>query len=306
MPSLTHLLTGEELSSQAILDLLGSAEQLKQERIQGKQRNDLAGKTLALLFEKPSFRTRLSFTIGMQELGGFVVGSQSTERKKEDPEDLARVLNGYCHGVVLRTFDQVQLERMASVSAIPILNGLSDSHHPCQVLADLLTLKQTFGGLNGLKLVYLGDGNNILHSLLLLAPRVGVHLHFACPPDYKPDSQILQKAIVQAREGSGSVTEFSNPVEAVKGGNALYTDVWTSMGFETETVAREKAFQGYQVNRDLYSHAAPGAVVMHCLPMEKDKEITQEMADHPSSVIFRQSENRLHVQKALLLKHLRG
>jgi len=314
-------LTGEEFSKKEIDQLLELADQLKVERRRGIFRTQLAGKTLALLFDKPSFRTKLSFTIAMQELGGAVVESLAQDRKKEDPEDLARVLNGYCHGIVLRTHEQSTLERMAKVSRFPILNGLSDTHHPCQILADLLTLKQKFENLSGLILTYLGDGNNILHSLLLLAPQMGIHLRYACPEDYQPDAAILKRALRKAEETKGSITSYSGasasralgasasgasclaaggPAEAALGSHALYTDVWTSMGFESERTARETAFQAYQLNAALFAHTAPGAVIMHCLPMEKEKEITSEMANHSASVIFQQSENRLHLQKALL------
>jgi ornithine carbamoyltransferase len=282
------------------LQLLELAETLKLERRRGIRRTELAGKTLALIFDKPSFRTKLSFTIAMQELGGAVVESLAQGRKTEDPEDLAQVLNGYCHGVVLRTYEQSNLERMAGVSRFPILNGLSNSHHPCQILADLLTLKQKFGKLPGLILSYMGDGNNILQSLLLLAPQMGVHLRYSCPEGYLPDALILDKALRIASDGEGSITAYSNPKDAAQGSHALYTDVWTSMGYEEEKTKREEIFRDYQLNTALYSHAAPGAVVMHCLPMEREKEITSEMADHSASVIFQQSENRLHLQKALL------
>ncbi|MEO7162540.1 MAG: ornithine carbamoyltransferase [Bdellovibrionia bacterium] len=300
MHEIKSFLTGEELSKKEIDQLLELAEQLKLERRRGIIRTQLAGKTLAMLFDKQSFRTKLSFTIAMQELGGSVVESLAQDRKKEDPEDLARVLNGYCHGVVLRTHEQSNLERMATVSRFPILNGLSDTHHPCQILADILTLKQNFGSLPGLKLSYIGDGNNILHSLMLLAPQMGIHLRYSCPDGYLPNTDILEKALSKVDETAGSITRFARPLEAAQDANALYTDVWTSMGFEKEKAAREAIFQDYQLNARLFSQTAPGAVVMHCLPMEKEKEITSEMANHPASVIFQQSENRLHVQKALL------
>jgi ornithine carbamoyltransferase len=300
MHKVRSFLTGEEFTKKELSQLFELAEQLKLERRRGIFRTQLAGKTLAILFDKQSLRTKFSFTIAMQELGGAVVESLSHDRKKEDPEDLARVLNGYCHGVVLRTYEQSNLERMTTFSHFPILNGLSDSHHPCQILADILTLKEKFGDLAGLILTYVGDGNNILHSLMLLAPQMGIHLRYSCPESYLPDSSILERSLQKAKETNGSITYFVNPTEAAKGSHALYTDVWTSMGFEKEKAAREAVFQKYQLNASLFSQAAPGAVVMHCLPMEKEKEITSEMANHAASVIFQQSENRLHVQKALL------
>jgi ornithine carbamoyltransferase len=193
---------------------------------------------------------------------------------------------------------------MASKTRVPIINGLSDTHHPCQILADMLTLKQFFNTLRGLKLAYVGDGNNILHSLLLIAPVLGVHISYAVPKGYEPNAFVLRQARAAAREYGSTITASTSPASAVKKANAIYTDVWTSMGFEREENQREEAFAGFQVNADLYRLAAPDAVIMHCLPMVRGKEITDEMAEHTNSVLFRQSENRLHVQKALLLQLL--
>jgi len=296
-----HFLTGTELTPKELYELLELAEALKRERAQGIFHNPLAGKTLALLFEKPSLRTHMSFTIAMQELGGRVVDSFSFNRKKEEPEDVGRVLAGYCHAIMLRTHEHSVLDRMASKIRIPLINGLSDTHHPCQILADLLTLKETFRSLKGLKVAYIGDGNNILHSLLLLLPMLGMHISYACPSGYEPDAFVVKKARLMAQEFGGAVTAANSPQTAVRKANAIYTDVWTSMGFEAETTAREEAFRNYQLNSELYGKAAPGALVMHCLPMLRGKEITDDMAEHENSVLFRQSENRLHAQKALLL-----
>ncbi len=299
-------LTGGELTPQQLLGLLDLADQLREERKAGKRRDDLAGQTLALLFEKPSLRTHLSFSLAMRELGGDVIDSFSLNRKKEEPEDVGRVVEGYCHAIMLRTHEHSILERIAAKSRIPIINGLSDDHHPCQILADLLTLKQKFGKLQGLKLAYIGDGNNILHSLLLLLPKAGVSVSFACPAGYEPHAWVLKKARAIAAECGAKIEAHAKPETAVKGAHALYTDVWTSMGFEDENVARETAFAGFQLNAALHSKAAPGAVIMHCLPMERGKEITEEMTEHADSVIFRQSENRLHAQKALLFSLMKG
>jgi len=190
---------------------------------------------------------------------------------------------------------------MLSKTTIPIVNGLSDTHHPCQIIADLLTLKENFKTLNGLTLSYIGDGNNILHSLLLLAPVLGVDVNFCCHRGFGPSISILEKANTRAVENGATIKPFSTPEQAVAGAHAIYTDVWTSMGFEDETAEREEAFRGYQVNKTLHDKADPSAVIMHCLPMVRGKEIDDEMADHPQSVLFQQSENRLHAQKALLL-----
>lgn len=299
-----HLLTGEEFSREELLSLLDLAEGLRQERKEGKLRNDLARQNLVLLFDKPSLRTRLSFSVAMSELGGNVVESVGSTRKKEEPEDIAQVVAGYCQAVVLRTHDHSIVSRMADKSPIPIINGLSDSHHPCQVLADLQTLKQYFKDLQGLKLAYVGDGNNMLHSLLLLMPYLGVHVSYACPQGYEPNGFILKTAKGRAKEGGGKISAYTDPVEAVKDANAIYTDVWTSMGFEEQEFERENAFEGYQVNEALYAHAAKDAIIMHCMPMVRGKEISEAMADHPNAVLYRQSENRMHVQKAVLLKLL--
>jgi ornithine carbamoyltransferase len=291
-----HLLTGEELSLEDILSLLTLASVLKKTR--KAARPVLVGKTLAMLFDKPSLRTRFSFTVAMQELGGNVIESNGDTRKKEDPEDVARVLSGYCDGIMIRTFDDGELIRLAKASSIPVINALSDNHHPCQILADLLTLKEHFGTLEGLKLAWIGDGNNILHSLALMAPLTGIHLHYCCPKSREPNPKILKAA-----SGKGSITAHSSPQDAVAGATAVYTDVWTSMGFENSK--NEEIFAGFQVNEALMADALPEAIFMHCMPMVKGKEVSHTLPDSPQSVIFQQSENRLHVQKALLI-HLLG
>jgi len=299
-----HFLTGEELSQAELLDLIDAAELLRKTR-SFERLETLSNKTLALVFEKPSLRTRVSFTVGIQELGGAVVELTGSQKKNEDPEDSIRVLQGMVHGVMVRTFEHEILERMVSKATIPVINGLSDLHHPCQALADLQTLKQYFGKLRGLKLAYIGDGNNVLHSLLLLLPFAGVDVHYSCPEGHAPDAEILERAHLRASQAGAKIKKFNTAKEAVTGVNAIYTDVWTSMGFETsdksEQQKRLQTFEGYQLNLELYAHAAPGAIVMHCLPMVKGQEITAEMAEHTHSALFAQAENRLHAQKALLV-----
>lgn len=296
-----HFLTGTELSKTELSELLFLAESCREQRLAGFRRDDLRNKNVVLLFEKPSLRTRVSFTVAIQELGGSVLELDSMGRKKEDPEDTIRVLAGYCHAVMVRTHAHSILERMVSKSPIPVINGLSDTHHPCQVLADLQTLMQRYKELNGLKLAYVGDGNNMLHSLLLLAPILGVEVHYACPGGYEPSSLVVRQAKKRAQGTGGGVFAHASPVEAVKSANAVYTDVWTSMGFEQEETDRDKVFQPYQLNEELYAHADPKAAIMHCMPMIKDKEITQALVDHENSVLFQQAENRMHAQKALLV-----
>jgi ornithine carbamoyltransferase len=296
-----HFLTGTELSRQELWDLLFLAESCREQRLAGFNRDDLRAKTVVLLFEKPSLRTRVSFTVAIQELGGFAMELDSIGRKKEDPADTVRVLGGYCHGVMVRTHSHGILETMAKHSTIPIINGLSDSHHPCQVLADLQTLMQTYKDLKGLKLAYVGDGNNMLHSLLLLAPYLGVELHYACPAGYEPSALILRQAKKRAESGGGKIVGHRDPIKAVEGASAVYTDVWTSMGFEQEETDRDVVFKPYSLTEELYGHAAPGALIMHCMPMIRDKEIASSLVEHERSALFRQSENRMHAQKALLV-----
>lgn len=295
-----YLLTGQELSPEAIRHILEQAKALKKERASHPKRQDLSGRQLALLFDKPSLRTRFSFTIAMRELGGDVIESLGNNRKKEHPEDLARVLEGYCHGIMIRTDDDNILTKMSQACQIPIINGLSDLHHPCQILSDLLTLEERFHTLNGLVLSYIGDGNNILHSLLLLAPQMGIHLRYCCPPSRQPNEFILKQALSQLEKERGSICQFEIPIEAAAQSHAIYTDVWISMGFES---AKNdiKVFEGFQVNEALMSHAHEEAIFMHCLPMERGIEVSHTLPDKPCSVIFQQSENRLHAQKALLL-----
>jgi ornithine carbamoyltransferase len=297
-------LTGEELSHAELINLLQVAEELRKTRGQSQGLQKVAameGQTMALIFEKPSLRTRLSFTVGVQELGGQVLEISSSQKKNEDPEDTIRVMQGMVHGVMLRTFAHENLERMVAHSRIPIINGLSDLHHPCQALADLQTLLQAFGSLKGLKLAYVGDGNNVLHSLLLLMPLAGVDVHYCCPKGFEPNHDILERAHLRAAKVGSKIRSFKTPKAAVKGVNAISTDVWTSMGSEDQAEGRMSAFDGYQVNLELYSHAANNAIIMHCLPMNKGQEITAEMVEHPRSHLFQQAENRLHAQKALML-----
>lgn len=300
--------TGEELSETELTQLLDLAIELKRNPIQSTLKN----KTIAIVFEKPSLRTRVSFSVGIQQLGGQVIEITSTQRKKEEPQDTIRVLQGYVDGVMLRTHEHEILETMAEYSKIPIINGLSDLHHPCQILADLQTLQENFQDLRGRKIAYIGDGNNMLHSLLLLAPVMGMQVHYACPNGYQPDSTIVaraQKIITDAKVGLAAsfagIKSFQTPQEAVADVDAIYTDVWTSMGFETNDVekdkARQQAFAGYQVNAKLYALAKPTTLIMHCMPVVIDQEITREMMEHRNSVLFQQSENRLHAQKALLM-----
>lgn len=289
-----HLLTGNELTAEELKGLIDLAIAFKSNKL--LHMDAMKGKHLALLFEKPSLRTRLSFTVAMQQLGGQVVESVSDSRKSETPEDQIRVIQGYCHIVMFRIHQDGMFAKMLPFAKIPMINGLSDSYHPCQILADLITLQERFSNLHGLSIAYLGDGNNILHSLLLMAPKLGVNVHYSCPSGAEPDKNILQ--IAQANDSKGLIKSFSKPSEAVMHCDAVYTDVWTSMGFKQKN---NVSFDGYQVNEAVMQLANPKAVVMHCMPMERGREISETLPDQDCSVIFQQSENRLYAQKALLI-----
>jgi len=288
-PNLLHLLSGAELNRKEVLEILALAASIKQNPAAFSQA--LQGKTLALLFEKPSFRTRLSFVLAIQQLGGMVVESVSSTRKTETPEDLIRVLNGYADFVMIRTHNHAELQTMANHATCTLINGLSALFHPCQILADLLTLQEYFNTLKGLTLAYIGDGNNILNTLLVLASEVGVKVHYCCPSNNHPPHGLpIRKAHL--------IQSFSTPEAAVNNADAVYTDVWTSMGFDDKS---EADFAGFQVNETLMLQAKPEAVFMHCMPMERGKEVSHTLPDSPQSIIFQQSENRLHIQKALLI-----
>ncbi|MGB6975885.1 MAG: ornithine carbamoyltransferase [Gammaproteobacteria bacterium] len=294
-----HLLTGEELKLDEIKLILHWTKLCKKARQQGQLLSHLVGQHLALLFDKPSLRTRFSFTVAMRELGGDVIESLADTRKNEAPEDQVRVLSGYCHAIMMRTHDDSILQQMSNVATVPIINGLTNLHHPCQVLADLFTLTELFGKLDGLTLCYIGDGNNILHSLLLLAPMMSITLHYCCPPTRGPNEKILARAKARTTQHPQRIQAYQTVSAAVHNAHAVYTDVWTSMGFED--CRAEHLFTDFQVNETLMKKAHLNAVFMHCLPMERGKEVSETLPDHPCSVIFQQSENRLHLQKALLL-----
>jgi len=272
-------------------------------------RDALAGKQLALFFEKPSLRTRITFEAGISSMGGtsfFVDQTRSRLDAREKLSDISRNLERWVDGVVLRTFDHATVVSVAEHAAIPVINGLSDVEHPCQALADFFTLEEKFADLTQVRLAYVGDGNNVAHSLMLVAASVGSHIRIATPRGHEPSAEIVAGARKRAKETGGSVELFHDPVEAVAGANAVYTDVWASMGQESEAEERSQVFAGYQVNRELMSHAEPGALFLHCLPAHRGLEVTDEVIDSPQSVVFDQAENRLHVQKAILLLLLGG
>jgi ornithine carbamoyltransferase len=264
----------------------------------------LEGLSIALVFEKPSTRTRLSFEVGVAELGAHplvISGADLQLGRGETIEDTGRVFSRYVDAIALRTFGQERLEAMAEAAGVPVVNALSDFEHPCQVLADLMTIREQRGDLAGLSLAYLGDGNNVAHSLLLGGAKAGMHVRVGTPPGYEPIPQVVERAEEMAKETGGSVTVTNDPVEATVGVDVLYTDVWASMGQESESADRALVFPAYRIDRAAVERAAPDAIVMHCLPAHRGDEITDEVIDGPRSVVWDQAENRLHVQKALLL-----
>ncbi|HET7105659.1 MAG TPA: ornithine carbamoyltransferase [Candidatus Acidoferrum sp.] len=295
------LLTGAEWSPADARDLLERAAEIKAKP--ARYASTLRGKHIALIFEKPSLRTRVTFEVGIQSMGGFVVFLDHTQARlgeRESIPDVARNLQCWVQGIVARVYEQRVLEEMAQNISIPVINALSDKFHPCQALADFLTLEEKFGSLKGMKLAYVGDGNNVCNSLIFLAARLGVNMRIATPASYAPPQDVLADARRVAKETRAKIELFTNPSEAVDGAQAVYTDSWTSMGFEAEEKMRRQIFKPYQVNRKLMDQAGPGALFMHCLPAHRGQEATDEVLDGPTSVVLQQSENRMYVQKAIL------
>jgi len=263
----------------------------------------LKGKTLAMIFEKPSLRTRVTFDVGIHQLGGFSVSLLPMEislGKRESIHDVARNLERMVQGIMIRTFAHQIVVDMARFSSIPIINGLTDYSHPCQALADYLTIQEVKGELKGLKLCFVGDGNNVAHSLMFAGARLGTHVTVACPKGYEPSPVALQHAIEDAKETGARIEIVHDPSEGVKDADVIYTDVWASMGQESETEARKAIFQPFQVNKQLMAKAKSGAIFMHCLPAHRGDEVTDEVIDSSSSVVFQEAENRLHAQKAVM------
>jgi ornithine carbamoyltransferase len=270
-------------------------------------RTALAGKQIVLFFEKPSFRTRLTFESGIYSLGGhamFVDQLTSRIGEREPVSDMAHNLERWVDALVLRTFEHRTVTELAHYSSIPVINALSDYEHPCQALADFLTLREKYGDLSQVHLSYVGDGNNVAHSLMLGAALFGSHIVVGTPKGYEPRAEVLELAKQIAAETGATIRVVNDPVEAVKGADAVYTDVWASMGQEAEIAERARIFSGFKVTPELLSNAAPGAVFMHCLPAHRGEEVEAAVIDSPASVVFDQAENRLHIQKAILLQLL--
>jgi ornithine carbamoyltransferase len=261
----------------------------------------LGGRSLSLLFEKPSLRTRLTFELAIKQLGGDSILSTGVIGEREPLQDVARNLDRWTQGIVARVFSQATVDELARWSSVPVINALSDRFHPCQALADVLTLREHFGSLPGLSLTFVGDGNNVAHSLMLSAIRLGINFSIATPAGYFPSDEVVASAQALAAVSGASLKLTTDPEQAVAGANAVYTDVWASMGTEHEAEKRRKAFRSYQVTEDLFALAAPGAIFMHCLPAHRGEEVTDEVIESPQSAVFDQAENRLHTQKALLL-----
>jgi ornithine carbamoyltransferase len=295
------LLTGVEWSTGQVRDFLRLARDVKTNP--GRYRGTLDGKSLVLIFEKPSLRTRVTFEVAIAQLGGFSTFLDHTEARlgqREPVRDIARNLERWVQGIVARVFTQRTLDELAKNANVPVINALSDKYHPCQALADFFLLEERYGNLRGFKFAYVGDGNNMCHSLLSIGARVGAHIRVATPAGYEPDATVVAEAKRVAREARGKIEMLRSPQEAVAGVQAVYTDVWASMGQEEEAAKRAADFKDYQVNEALFSHAAPDAVFMHCLPAHRGLEVSEGVIDSSRSVIYDQAENRLHVQKAVL------
>ena len=297
-----HLLKMLDLTSRDITDILNLADQLKYEQKHGIEHRHLAGKTLGMIFEKASTRTRVSFEVGMYQLGGlpiFLSVNDLQIGRGEPVQDTARVLSRYLDGIMIRTYKQSEVEALARNGSIPIINGLTDFAHPCQVLADLMTIREYKGSLEGLKLCFIGDGNNMMNSLIVAGLKMKMEVAVACPDGYKPNAAVLDFAV---RHPAFSIT--NDPKEAAKGADVIITDVWASMGMEEEAEKRRKAFKGFQINDEIMAQAKSDAIVQHCLPAHRGEEITAEVFEKHSKEIFEEAENRLHAQKAVLVRLL--
>ncbi|HZN42153.1 MAG TPA: ornithine carbamoyltransferase [Actinomycetota bacterium] len=298
-----NYLTVDDLADAEISEVLDVATALKADR--DLYADALTDRSIALIFEKPSTRTRVSFEVGVAQLGGRPVVLSSSELqlgRGETIEDTGRVLSRYVDGIVLRTFEQERLELLTTTTTVPVINALSDFEHPCQALADLLTIREHLGAVAGRVLAYFGDGNNVAHSLLLAGTKVGMTVRVATPPGFEPIPQVVHRAEEIAEETGGTVELTHDPDEAAIGAHALYTDVWTGMGQDLESDERALVFPSYQLSQKLVDVADPTAIVLHCLPAHRGQEITDEVIDGPRSVVWDQAENRLHTQKALLLR----
>ncbi len=296
-----------DFTPQEILHLIGLSCRIKTSP--QAYTSTLRGKTLAMIFEKPSLRTRVTFDVGIQQLGGFSLYLSPAEinlGKRESVYDVAKNLERMVQGIMIRTFAHAIVEDMAKFASIPIINGLTDYSHPCQAMADYMTILEQKGHLGGLKFAYVGDGNNVAHSLMFAGAQLGVHVWIAAPARYEPKADATAWAKIRCQQTAGSIHITNDPVEAVAEADVVYTDVWASMGQESETDLRRQIFLPYQVNAKLFGRAKPDAIFMHCLPAHRGDEVTNDVIDCPRSVVFQQAENRLHAQKAILLETMKG
>jgi ornithine carbamoyltransferase len=298
----SDILSDLDLSNDELLYLLDLALEVK--RAPREFAQSLAGKSIALLFEKPSLRTRLTFELAIKQLGGDSVFCEGPIGGREPLKDVARNLDRWVNGIVARVFSHATVEELARWSAVPVVNALCDTYHPCQALADVLTIRERFGELRGLKLAFIGDGNNVAHSLMLTAVRLGMNFALGCPEGFGPNPEVLTQAEGLGATSGASVEVTHSAARALEGAHAVYTDVWASMGQEQESARRTAAFQPYQVNAGLFGQARPDAVFMHCLPARRGQEVTDAVMESARSLVFDQAENRLHAQKALLLMML--
>lgn len=297
-----HLLKLKDLTQDEILSILNLADQLKYDKKNNIEHKYLAGKTLGMIFSKSSTRTRVSFEVGMYELGGqalFLSSNDIQLGRGEPVRDTARVLSRYLDGIMIRTYEQDDVEELSKYGTIPIINGLTDFAHPCQVLADLMTIREHKNSLKGLKMCFVGDGNNMANSLIVGGIKMGMSVSIACPKNYQPDSEIMEWA-----KENGEFTCTESVLEAAEGADVLYTDVWASMGQESEAEQRKKDFKDYQINDSVMAVAKPDAMVLHCLPAHREEEITDKVFEEHADEIFDEAENRLHAQKAVLVKLL--
>lgn len=299
------LLKMDDLSKEDILEILNLADQLKYELKHNIPHKHLEGKTLGMIFEKSSTRTRVSFETGMYQLGGnaLFLSSRDLQIGRGEPiEDTARVLSRFIQGIMIRTYSQEEVEKLASYSSIPIINGLTDLEHPCQVLADLMTIREYKNVLEGLNVCYIGDGNNMAHTLIIGTLKVGMNLSIASPKDYMVNQEYITRGNELAAIEASNFNVYTDPKEAIKDADVILTDVWASMGQEDEAAKRAKSFVGFQINDELMKLAKPNAIVLHCLPAHRGEEITADVLESHSDEIFDESENRLHAQKAVLVK----
>lgn len=300
---MTDLISINDLTKKEIEEIFKLTDSLKKNKFSSV----LSGKTLALVFQKPSNRTRVSFEVGMYQLGGnsiYLSPDEISLGVRESIKDVAKTLSRYIDAIVLRTFEHKNILEMAEYSDKPVINGLSDFSHPCQALADIYTVKEKLNNLKGLTLAYVGDGNNVCNSLIYACSKLGLHITIAAPKGYEPDKKVLEEANCIAKKEGSTIRLFNKAAEAVKNADVIYTDVWTSMGQEKEAKERKRLFNDFQINKKLIGLAKKDCLIMHCLPAHRGQEITDEVIDGPNSVVFDQAENRMHAQKAVLIKLL--